>query len=56
MEALNGLYEAIGLILEDPMNILIVLFIAATACFIVLNFQLSKVLRTFRKLLDGVQG
>ena len=56
MEALNGLYEAIGLILEDPMNILIVLFIAATAFFIVLNFQLSKELRTYRKLLDGVKG
>ncbi|HPZ92289.1 MAG TPA: DUF4446 family protein [Bacillota bacterium] len=56
MEALNGLHEAIGLIVEDPMNILIVLFIAATAFFIVLNFQLSKVLRTYRKLLDGVQG
>ena len=43
MEALNGLHEAIGLIVEDPMNIHIVLFIAATAFFIVLNFQLSKV-------------
>lgn len=56
MEVFNSLYEALSVIMKDPMNVLTILFTATTALFLILNLQISRVLRTYRKLLHGVRG
>ena len=56
VEVLNSFYEAIGVIMKEPMNVLTILFTATTALFLILNIQISRVLRTYRNLLRGVRG
>jgi uncharacterized protein YheU (UPF0270 family) len=56
VEVFNSLYEAISVIMKDPMNVLTLLFTATTALFLILNLQISRVLRTYRNLLRGVRG
>ena len=56
MEVLNSLREAISVLMENPIHILTILFAAATALFLILNVQISRVLRAYRSLLHGVRG
>ncbi len=56
MEALNNLYEAISVLVENPMYIITILFAVATGLFLVLNIKISKVLRSYRTMLKGVRG
>jgi hypothetical protein len=56
VELLDSFRETIGVLVKDPMHILLVLFTATTALFLLLNIQISRVLRTYRNLLRGVRG
>jgi hypothetical protein len=39
VEVFNSLYEAISVIMKDPMNVLTILFTATTALFLILNLH-----------------
>lgn len=56
MEALRSLYEATGVLVENPTYIITIFFAASTCLFIILNIKISKVLRSYRNMLKGVRG
>ncbi len=56
MEVQSSFYETISILVKDPMYVLTVLFTVTTALFLILNIQISRVLRTYRNVLRGVRG
>jgi len=56
VEVLSSLHRVTSVLVKNPMHILTILFTAATVLFLIINIQISRVLRTYRKLLHGVRG